>query len=499
MRTRKFVALAILALLETGGLGLAAGSRTRSAAVGFVNTHGQVLVDGLPAPPATALFPGDRVTTGAEAAAVLKLTWGASVVLGGNAELALPKETGLQRIDFQRGVAIIRSRGTRPTEVRFSGADVEIGGGGFPALCRIALLGTQPGIFADRGRVEVRSAGRSSVIPTGQWFHPEAGAQAGTAGRRAGSVSAEIPRVVRHPSQTPKTEVPLQLNSEVNWHDIVQTIQRGRVRITMLDGSVLNVGANSHMEIVEHNAQAQQTTIELTLGKMRAEVKKLTKPNAHFEVKTQTAVIGVVGTIFIVQALRNLTRVWCIEGVVTVQNINPAVQGKTILHAGQFTSVPRTFPPASAAQTPPTQMQTEISQTNVASVPGAEVAPGVTETTMPSMPSASAAGAGANAATAGAATGRAVSTPTSLAMSGTEAAAGGTAAALSGIAISKASSATSAASQAQTSAQAAVTAADNAATAASNAAIAASSAAATAQAVQSASDVVFPTGCGCPL
>jgi ferric-dicitrate binding protein FerR (iron transport regulator) len=445
MRTRKLVALALTALLGAGGAGYGAGSRTRAAAIGFVNARGEVRIDNVPALPATAVFPGDRVATGADAAAVLKLSWGASVILGSNGLLALPKEAGSQRIDFTRGVAIIRSQGTAPTVVRVPGAEVAVGGGEFPTLCRIAMLGAQAGIFADQGRVEVRDGGRSALIPTGRWVHLGAGAQAGAAGQRAGSVTAEIPRVVRHPSQTPKNEVPLELNAEVDWQDIVQTIQSGRVRITMLDGTVLNIGANSHMQIVEHNPQAQQTTVELTLGKMRAEVKKLTQPNAHFEVKTQTAVIGVVGTIFIVQALHNATRVWSIEGQVTVQNINPAVQGKVTLQPGESTSVAAGLAPAAPVEAPAAQMGTEISQTNVASVPGAEVAPGVTETPMPSTTA-----AGVNAVT-----GPGVSSASNLAMSGAEAGAAGAAATMGGIAISRANDATSAANQAATNAQAA--------------------------------------------
>jgi hypothetical protein len=135
------------------------------------------------------------------------------------------------------------------------------------------------------------------------------------------------------------------------------------VRLLLDDGSTLNVGARSVMRIAKHDAQSQETEVELQLGRLRGEVVKITKPGGSFQVKTNTAVIGVVGTIFTAQALRSLTRVSCLEGSVSVRNINPAIVGETTLHAGQSTSVALNAPPSSAISSSVSQAVNEVGQT----------------------------------------------------------------------------------------------------------------------------------------
>jgi hypothetical protein len=136
------------------------------------------------------------------------------------------------------------------------------------------------------------------------------------------------------------------------------------VRIGLTDGSILNIGARSIMRIVQHDAASQQTEVELTLGHMRGEVVKLTKGGARFETRTPTAVIGVVGTIFMVQSTPTLTRVWSVQNDVTVRNINPGVVGTVTLHTGQFTSVRFGLPPGAPTSVSADEMQAEVRNTN---------------------------------------------------------------------------------------------------------------------------------------
>ena len=74
--------------------------------------------------------------------------------------------------------------------------------------------------------------------------------------------------------------------------------------------------------------------------------------------------IGVVGTHFIVEAEQRRTRVWCIEGEVRVRNINPAIAGFVLLHAGEFTIVPLGQLPGAATHVSPGVIQTLISLTD---------------------------------------------------------------------------------------------------------------------------------------
>lgn len=109
----------------------------------------------------------------------------------------------------------------------------------------------------------------------------------------AGKVTKEIPKgTVEHQGKAS----PLSLNSAVDWDDTVQTLDKGRLQITLTDGSVLTVGIRSQMKIVKSDAAAQQTDIELVGGTIKADVQKVTKSGGHFQIRTKTAVIGVVGT-----------------------------------------------------------------------------------------------------------------------------------------------------------------------------------------------------------
>ena len=87
-----------------------------------------------------------------------------------------------------------------------------------------------------------------------------------TAGQRAGEVSRVIPAVniargAKSLTASPKTVV--------DWQDVVNTQANARARVALDDGSVLNLGSDSSVRIVQHNAGAQQTDLEIGLGKMR--------------------------------------------------------------------------------------------------------------------------------------------------------------------------------------------------------------------------------------
>ncbi len=184
-------------------------------------------------------------------------------------------------------------------------------------------------------------------------FAGQGGAQ-GSGVNRAGEVINAIPDdVVRRLGKG--SPLPLNVSDPVNWEDVVRTLNTGRVRIRLLDGSFLNVGARSTMQVVRHDPQTEQTQIELALGRLRGEVKKLSKAGASFEIETPTAVIGVVGTIFDVVATKTATHVIVLKGSVRVRNKNRKVKGEVIVREGQETHVKRHKPPE-----PPTRMrQTE--------------------------------------------------------------------------------------------------------------------------------------------
>jgi len=182
-----------------------------------------------------------------------------------------------------------------------------------------------------------------------------------TQAQRAGAVAAQIP--IGRIERVTGTQ-PAEVGTVVLWRDWLRTEPRGRVRVTLDDGSILNVGSESQLQVVQHDATTQQTDLTLVVGRMRARVTKLAR-GGRFEVRTNTAVLGVIGTDFFVEATATYTLVIVYEGVLLVQNINPAIVGAVQVFAGQQTTVPLNQPPQPPA--PPTQadFQASLEQTNV--------------------------------------------------------------------------------------------------------------------------------------
>jgi ferric-dicitrate binding protein FerR (iron transport regulator) len=464
----------------------AAGPPDAPRALGFVAATGSVLIDRQAVPSGTTVYAGDVITTGKASMAVLNFQTQTAATLSENSELALPAATPSGHLTLRGGSVLIRSAAGQMTRVTVSGASVLIGGEeGFPALCRIALVGGQGVVSTERGRVEVRARGAQILVPPGKSTRLAAGSPQ-AAGQSAGKVSNLIPDAARQ-QQGQGPEVTLRLNDGVNWEDVVRTLRNGRVRIALLDGSFLNVGARSQMRITKHDPQSQQTEVELRLGRLRGEVVKLTKAGSSFQVKTQTAVIGVVGTVFTVNAGPNSTQVSCIDGQVSVNNINPGIQGRVQLNAGQSTNVPATGPPS-----PPTGLATanavqEVAQTSA----GEAVTPQVTQALQAlGATQAEIASTVAQVTTTTAVQGGLVGAQAVTAGTGTASAVMG------GVAMSRAGDAQTEAAQAQEALDQAASAADSASSAATDAA---NTATAVDTTFQSVIEVLSPStpGCGC--
>jgi hypothetical protein len=91
------------------------------------------------------------------------------------------------------------------------------------------------------------------AIPSNGSAEPQA------AGQRAGEVSRVIPAV--NIARSGKT-IPAAAKTAVNWQDLVNTQANARARIALDDGPVLNVGSDSSIRVVKHDAGAQQTELD---------------------------------------------------------------------------------------------------------------------------------------------------------------------------------------------------------------------------------------------
>lgn len=185
--------------------------------------------------------------------------------------------------------------------------------------------------------------------------------------QRAGDIRALVPtgHIVR--GGAPRVEA--KRNDPVFWQDIVRTEPRGRVRIGLLDGSILNVGSESQLQITQHDATSQNTTIDLLYGKVRAQAVRLSRPNAQFRIRTPVAHAGVVGTRFIVRSFPAFTEIICLDGSVRVRNRDESIPGEVLVRAGEFTRVGRGLPPTPPAQALPNDIRDAEEETDLPAAP----------------------------------------------------------------------------------------------------------------------------------
>ncbi len=145
---------------------------------------------------------------------------------------------------------------------------------------------------------------------------PEVPAQGG---QRAGQLSRLIPAVSLQRGQQ---QVAAAAQAPVFWEDVVNTQPMGRARISLDDGSLLNVGSESSLRVTKHDAGAQQTELELTYGRMRTKAVRMARPGSKYEVRTPVGVAGVIGTDFYLALLNGLLVLVVFEGTVRFCNLN---------------------------------------------------------------------------------------------------------------------------------------------------------------------------------
>ena len=153
-----------------------------------------------------------------------------------------------------------------------------------------------------------------------------------------------------------KSTTPLKENEAVAENDRLRTQSSGRVRVVLNDGSILNVGSSSMLTIRGDSEISRSGSLEMAYGRLRAMINSNSKEGRPYEVRTATAVCGVLGTTLFVDSSRDLTRIANLSedpnSRVRVTGIRAA--GEVILMPGQGTSVP-----AARAPQPPRRWSPE--------------------------------------------------------------------------------------------------------------------------------------------
>lgn len=181
-----------------------------------------------------------------------------------------------------------------------------------------------------------------------------------TTGQHAGNISLILPQVqLTRSGQRTEVKPP----TPVYWGDVVATGQMARARVTLDDGSVLNVGPQASLTVTKHDASQQQTQIDIAYGEVRSKVVHITKPGGSFQVRTPTGVAGVVGTDFYLAYQNSITRLIVYEGKVNFCNLS----GQCVMAtAGQMSSIRGSNEaPDPATSAPPSELVEAAQNTQI--------------------------------------------------------------------------------------------------------------------------------------
>jgi ferric-dicitrate binding protein FerR (iron transport regulator) len=318
------------------------------------------------------IFTGDVITLGADSAAALQ--FGKNQVLAASGSELLVEAEGVQ---LRNGNVQVRANDGNAFRVSGAYFRVNVGASqGAASAADIRVAGKRAQISATSGVANLTAAGNATPyeLHAGEMatldasggnaagMNPSAGPDA--ASPAAGQVSRLLPQVqIDRASQ----ELAASLSDPVYWNDDLHSGATGRARIALQDGSLLNLGSNTSLRVLQHDAQAQQTSLDLAVGRLRGEVMKLTRPGAKFEIRTPAGVAGLVGTDFSLWVTRDFTELIVFDGAV---RFTAAAGGQaTTVAAGMKLLIPNAGAFEGPSPATPREMETAKNLTDVPQTP----------------------------------------------------------------------------------------------------------------------------------
>jgi len=274
----------------------------------------QVELNGSPMQGGATLFPGDVLRLGENSTAALQ--FGSSYVLAAPlTELVVES----QSLKLRNGHLQVRVNGKEPFAVDGPFFQLNVAGAeGLTGSAEIKLVGARAEVSAVEGTSEITSSGSTPyMLRAGETATLEAGAEASTADtattQAAGKVSRLLPQVqIDRASQ----HIVAQVSSGLYWNDELRSGPAGRAHITLKDGSQLNLGSDSALRILRNDAQAQQTSLDLIMGRVRGKITKLSRPDGAFEIHTPMGIARIVGTDLSLAVTNEYTELMVFEGAV---------------------------------------------------------------------------------------------------------------------------------------------------------------------------------------
>ncbi|MBV8169033.1 MAG: FecR domain-containing protein [Alphaproteobacteria bacterium] len=112
---------------------------------------------------------------------------------------------------------------------------------------------------------------------------------------------------------------PLKLGDPVQVGDTVEVAEGARLKLRMVDGSVISAASGTQVTIEAYEGQPRDAKLALASGLLRAVVAKAAQPS-RFEVGTATGVAAVRSTDWFVIAEAKGTQVGVLDGTVSLSS-----------------------------------------------------------------------------------------------------------------------------------------------------------------------------------
>ena len=275
------------------------------------------------------LYAGDRVNVGEKAAASLQLPGG--MVLAGPGSRLSVQPAGVR---LESGLIQARQKAGASLAIEADYFRVRlVPAGDKPAAAEVSINKDEGRVIPMSGMADIVAAGgedfarvtsgEAALVKWGETSKLPA-AQV-TGGKTAGQVSRLLPAVniLRGANRwTAAAQAP------VEWNDELRSNRGGRARVALHDGSTLNLGSESSLRVQRHDPGAQQTELELSIGRLRSRVVRQARSGAKFEVRTPVASAGVVGTDFYLANEARGTVLIVFDGEVKLTSL---ISGQTLL------------------------------------------------------------------------------------------------------------------------------------------------------------------------
>jgi ferric-dicitrate binding protein FerR (iron transport regulator) len=371
-----FLTAILLCAAALASAALAAPPVTGPAASAASISGKDAKLNGAPMPVGATLFPGDVIRLGQDSTAALRFE--------DNLVLAAPLTELVvesQGVTLRNGRLQVRAGGAGAFAIAgpFFHVQLAASAAGTASSAEIRLTGMRAQVSAVAGAADLMAEGTVAPVRlnAGETATVDATGDAppaqGATSQEAGQVSRLTPQVqIDRGAQ----HLVAAISDRVYWNDDLRSGPTGRAHITLKDGSQLNLGSDSSLRILLHDAAQQQTSLDLLVGRMRGKISKLNKPGARFEVHTPVGIAGLVGTDFMLLVTDDGADLMVFEGAVKFTTLSG--QAVTV-NAGNMLHISKSGNVDGPNQTSAQEAQAAQSLTDITVAPGA-AAPAVAAT-----------------------------------------------------------------------------------------------------------------------